>query len=634
MSCPQWISRSISAAAAALLLCGCPSLGTRGEAPPSVDRAEQLSQQGNPAGAAKIFEALASENSGANRSSLLLRSARAYLAARQPEEAARVLALIDITLPEEQNFERQMLGVELALSRGQAQQAWQQIAAIPDPKAAPAAPRYFQLKERVAFATGRPVDAVRAHISSERFMGTLEQLRASRVALLAELRDASERGVRIEPRSANDPLTRGWLELAAIAAASARSPAAATTDVEAWKRRYPSHPANDAVSSELLDVPQQEVAQQQPSVPLQGGERVALLLPLSGRQTTAATTVRDGFLTALYLSPTAERPNVRIYDTALMSAADAMSRATRDGAQFIVGPLLRDEVNAVADAAGQRPPVLALNFLSADRVTPSSFYQFALSPEDEARQTARRILADGARRGIAIVPAGDWGTRVLTAFKEEFEAGGGALIDTATFDATQTDYSQSITQVLRINDSNARHKRLESILNTKLQFEPRRRTDIGFIFAASQANIARLLRPQLKFHFAGSVPTYATSDAFEPDPNANQDMDGLIFPDMPWMLGGALADTVRASMREAWPTGGPRRNRLFAFGFDSYRLLTALRRAPSGSPVSVEGLTGQLTLDPDRKVRRELFWAQIQQGQPRMLPPPAATVAAPLGQLN
>jgi outer membrane PBP1 activator LpoA protein len=136
----------------------------------------------------------------------------------------------------------------------------------------------------------------------------------------------------------------------------------------------------------------------------------------------------------------------------------------------------------------------------------------------------------------------------------------------------------------------------------------------------------------LKFHFAGGVPTYATSDAFEPDPIANQDMDGMIFPDMPWMLGGSLADAVRTSMREAWPTGGPRRNRLFAFGFDSYRLLTALRRQPAGAPVTVEGLTGQLSIDADRKVHRELYWAQIKQGQPQLLPPPASAAAAPLVQ--
>ena len=72
-------------------------------------------------------------------------------------------------------------------------------------------------------------------------------------------------------------------------------------------------------------------------------------------------------------------------------------------------------------------------------------------------------------------------------------------------------------QILRISDSRARHKRLESILGTKLEFEPRRRADLEFIFAPAQASMERLLRPQLRFHYAGDVPTYATSDAFEPD---------------------------------------------------------------------------------------------------------------------
>ena len=162
-------------------------------------------------------------------------------------------------------------------------------------------------------------------------------------------------------------------------------------------------------------------------------------------------------------------------------------------------------------------------------------------------------------------------------------------------DSSMTDYSDSITTVLRISDSSARHRRLESILGTKLQFEPRRRGDLEFIFAPAQANIERLLRPQLRFHFAGNVPTYATSDAFEPDPHNNQDLEGLMFPDMPWMLGSDLADAVRAALQTAYPNGGgPRRNRLFAFGFDAYRVAAALQT--SSTNIQVEGLTGRLTL--------------------------------------
>src|SRR5262249_9185042 len=138
---------------------------------------------------------------------------------------------------------------------------------------------------------------------------------------------------------------------------------------------------------------------------------------------------------------------------------------------------------------------------------------------------------------------------------QELEAGGGALLDHVALDSTRNDWAPEITQVLRLTDSNARHKRLESVLGTKLEFEPRRREDLDFIFAPSMTfNTARLLRPQLRFHFAGDVPTYATSDSFDPNPSANEDMEGLMFPDMPWMLGGALADSVRAASREAWPS--------------------------------------------------------------------------------
>jgi len=208
---------------------------------------------------------------------------------------------------------------------------------------------------------------------------------------------------------------------------------------------------------------------------------------------------------------------------------------------------------------------------------------------------------------------------VLAAFREELTAGGGELEDVASFDSTRTDFAPAITQVLRIGDSNARHKRLESILGTKLQFKQRRRGDVEFIFAASSASIARLMRPQLRFYYAGDVATYATSEAFEPNPNANQDMDGLIFPSIPWMLGGGLADSVRTAARDAWPSGGPRRDRLFAFGFDAYRLASALRNAPAGGLLSVEGLTGQLSLDQERRVRRELWWAQLRGGEPRLI---------------
>ncbi len=351
----------------------------------------------------------------------------------------------------------------------------------------------------------------------------------------------------------------------------------------------------------------------------EAGPHIALLLPLTGRAAGAAISVREGFMTAYYQVPQGARPRVRIYDTGTQSVADALAQANQLGALFIVGPLTREEVTAAAQYPALPAPVLALNFLPAEQPAPPRFYQYALSPEDEARLAARRILGDHHRRGVAVTAAGEWGERVLAAFRQELESGGGELIGSATIDASRTDYSGPITEVLRLADSTARWRRLEATLGTRLQFEPRRRGDVAFIFAAAQAGTARLLRPQLRFHYAGDIPTYATSDAFEPDVRANEDLDGLMFPDMPWMLGGDLADAVHAAARGAWPAGGPQRSRLFAFGFDAFRLAQALR-APGAGTLGLVGLTGRLTLDAERRVRREIGWVQLHNGELRALP--------------
>ncbi|MBS0364460.1 MAG: penicillin-binding protein activator [Proteobacteria bacterium] len=356
-----------------------------------------------------------------------------------------------------------------------------------------------------------------------------------------------------------------------------------------------------------------------PAAVAAGSAHIALLLPITGRANSAAVSVRDGFLTAYYQVPPAQRPALRIYDTGVQSVADALAEATHQGAVFIVGPLIREEVVAAAQRADRHVPLLALNYLPAEQASPADFFQYALSPENEARLAAQRVLQDHHRRGVALVPAGDWGNRVLAAFRQELLAGGGELVGTGVIDSARTDFSAPITEVLGISASKARYRRLESVLGSKLQFEPRRRGDIEFIFSPAQANIERQLRPQLRFHYAGDIPAYATSDAFEPDLRANDDLDGLMFPDMPWMLGGDLPDAVRAAAREAWPSGGPYRGRLYAFGYDAWLLAQALQHRGVANNVSVEGLTGRLTLDDERRVHRELSWVQIHGGEPRPL---------------
>jgi outer membrane PBP1 activator LpoA protein len=131
----------------------------------------------------------------------------------------------------------------------------------------------------------------------------------------------------------------------------------------------------------------------------------------------------------------------------------------------------------------------------------------------------------------------------------------------------------------------------------------------------------RQIRAQLRFFYAGDVPTYMTSEGFDPDPAANIDLDGVLFPDMPWMLQeqGQVAD-ARSATQTAWADKGPRLPRLFAFGYDAAQLMLALRT--NGWQWPLAGVTGHLSPDAQGRIRRELDWAQIRKGKPQAIAGP------------
>jgi outer membrane PBP1 activator LpoA protein len=606
--------------ALAVVLTGCPATPRRG-GPPNVDRAEELIRAGDHAGAASLYERLAAETTGSDSAEFRLRAARAWLAAGRAADADRVLALLPGGLTQQQTLEQSLLRIQSALVSGRGDEAWRQVSGMQTPAAQPAAARYYETRQQVAIATGHLLDGIRSELARERLIGPGDA-RLARSELLAQLRAAAERGVSLVPPPGSDATVRGWLEAAAVALDNSRNPTLGATRLAAFRARFPSHPALTALSGEPgIGMPETVAS-------LEAAPHVALILPLTGRTSAPAAQIRDGFMTAYYEVPAVTRPRLRIYDSAVTSIADTIAQANTAGATFIVGPLTREEVVAAGELLTTRPPILALNFLPADRPTPERYYQFALSPEDDARAVARYIGASGRRRGVVLTPEGDWGTRVATAFDEELRAAGGFLLGQATFGGTtRNDFTASITQVLRTDDSNVRHQRIQATLGQKLDFEPRRRPDIQFIFAPSQPGAARQLRPQLRFHLAGDIPTYTLGDAYEPHPTANQEIDGVMFPDMPWMLGDeGLSGEVREEARQAFGDAVRSRGRLFAFGYDAFRIATSLQR---GAPINPQGLTGTLSIDAQGRVRRELQWVRIKNGAPVPLERADITAATP-----
>jgi outer membrane PBP1 activator LpoA protein len=575
-----------------------PGAGVRPDATGAIEsRAAQLAGRGEHAAAAQSWEQAAVAASQARANGLWLAAAREWLAAGNGAAMERALAGLTQPVTAADAQERTRLMAEIALLSRQPDRAL----ALLEGAGASQDPATLATRARAQFALGRVPEAVGTLVLRDAQLRGAEARLANQKLIVESVAAAARRGASVKPPAGTDPVVAGWLELGRIEADAAVSGAAAAGQLRAWRLRYPAHPANTALWPELLD---------RHAVAIESSSRIALLLPLTGRTAGAGQAVRDGFLSAYYQQPQGTRPEVRLYDVAASDAGSAYLAALGDGARIVVGPLTRDEVAGLASIADGRAKTLALNFLPEGTVTPSDFYQFALSPEDEARQSARRAVADGFASGVALVPANDWGQRVLAAFNEELVAAGGTLVARSVYASGTTDFRDLIGALLQL-----RPAQTESGKPTQVY-----RQDAQFIFVAAQSVGGRLIRAQLRFNYAGSLPVYSTSDIFEPGGSGNNDLDGVVFPDMPWVIDNAgPAALERETVRQTWPDRSLSRSRLYAFGYDAYAIAAELtrRRNPFGNPVA--GLTGRLSLDASGRIHRQLDFVRVENGEPQPL---------------
>jgi uncharacterized protein len=597
----------------ALLLPGCSLVRPEQPEPSSPqERAQRLAVAGNHAQAAEAYADLAAK-SPADRDNYELLSAEQWVLANNVAEAKQAFAAVSPEARTTMPASRALVAAEIALAERDGTTAIHELDSITVPTSPQLAQSYWWLRGKAAFLTGHPVEGVRAFVERERYIADAQALRASREELLALIRDAAQRGTSLKAPPKTDAVVAGWLALGPISAETARNPSHGAAELADWKRAFPQHPCADVVLAAAAAPtgpvagpagPSQNAGA--PALPVIFHEQIALLLPLSGRSESIGNAVRDGFIAAYLQQDPATRPLLKIYDTAGESVAGAYRHALDDGAAFLVGPLTKEDVAAVVPVRAARTPELALNFLGDTVNTDPEFYQFALLPEDEARGVARRLIADGKLRGVALIAQGELGTRVQKAFADEFTQHGGTLVDGGRFDAARADFSDIIKQVLQVHG---------------VKGEPStHRSDVDFIFLEGPPSAARLILPQLKFNYAGDVPVYATSDSFEPNASANSDLDGLLFADMPWMVStDPSVDQVRDSVRAAWPAGTARLDRLYAFGFDAYHLVPVLKSNALSPTQDIAGMTGLLSLDDRHRVRRELEWVQVRSGIPQPL---------------
>ena len=539
-----------------------------------------------------------------------------------------------LTMPKELDFiqrtRKQICNAELLLldqKPVQALQALPRTWQITDPALSA---RIERVRARAYFNSGDVLSAVRTLTTLESQLTAADDIAANRRLIWDGLKTARLESVNTRLPLA-DSTTQGWVELARLD----RQPWSSTLEREQalshWKKRYVGHPGIEylsALDASLLpdETPLPPSVEDKPwfSLPPLFSDSAAtepvfaLLLPNAGPFAASAEAIRDGFIAA---SLTRRTPAVvRVYDSGntTESLRSAYERALNEGARLVVGPLSKEDVAAIAELGEPPVPVLALNHLDASKTAPSNFYQWGLTPEDEARQAALHAVSQGKTRALVFVPEGDWGQRVANAFEQQLIADGGRSVSIERYANQQQDYGESLRKLMGLDASQERQRALSATLGLRLQFEPRRRDDADFIFFAARTDQSRQVASQLRFNRATGLPLYSLSQVY--DGRNTTDLNGVRFCDMPWSL---HTEGLWARLRQDFATAFPKRNRdtarLQAMGYDAHTLADLLLTDRLSTGSVLDAASGTLELRSGGAITRGLVCAEIAGGNVKLL---------------
>ena len=603
-------------AIALMLLAGC-TTGVRPEAPVLDDRLQEqvlaYEQAGDYQAAADLYLQQAGKERSPQREDLILLGAASLIRAGDTLRAASVLD--GLTTTGLTDSQRQHYAVNRARLAILDQHPDEALALLEDiPASGQHVADYRRLRADALAMQGNYLQAARERVALDpQLSGDPELQLANQSGIWLALNGLSNTELQ-QQRTAPPPDTlSGWMELVELTRLYLQQPDALAEVVPHWQMRYTGHPASGPFIEQLLE--NMRSAGKPPA-------QVAVLLPLTGPLARPSAAVRDGILAAYYDTPDHLRQSIlRIYDTGVdpQATADIYNQAVLDGAQIIIGPLRKEAVQSLLQLQDLPTPVLALNHIDAQEPASPAVFQFGLAPEDEAREVARRAWQEGHTRAIVLTPEGDWGDRVTGAFIDQWLQLGGYILEQQRYQAAEADHGPAISALLNLDSSQLRKTRLVRLLGQGLEFEPRRRQDVDFIFLLARPEQARLIRPQLRFYRATSVPVLSTSHVFSGriDTARDIDMNGLQFCDMPWMLEpGGSWQHLKQAVDTRWPAESTRYGRLYALGIDAWRITPYLGQLADGMFGNYHGLTGTLHMDSGQQIHRSLQWARFHQGSP------------------
>ena len=396
--------------------------------------------------------------------------------------------------------------------------------------------------------------------------------------------------------------TLGWLALLDIVRSYLGAPEQLNSALAEWQQRY-------------VDLPKQaqfplSLQQQLALTPYQP-QRIAVLLPLAGQFQQHAKAIQYGLLAAATNEQNSQRQ--LIFIDSQQSLPELQQQLAAQQIDFVIGPLLRDQVEAVNQLADWRYPTLFLNSRDSRWQTQPDRFYFALNMEDEAAQMAQLFAQKNYKRPVVISARNSISQRMQQHFVQQWQALGHPIPESHQFEAKQ-ELEALITKLLETDSSRERIRLISGLISGKVESEAHSRQDIDAIYLLADPIQTRMFKPFVDVSLsqnAPRLPIYASSRSYSVSGDANdlRDLNGLTFTETPWLLNEQHIQQVRAQYVQLFPDQDETLQRLFAMGYDAYQLIGSLKQQQQLPSLSYPGFTGRLSVNQDGTIHRQLSWA-------------------------
>ena len=435
--------------------------------------------------------------------------------------------------------------------------------------------RYYDVLARAAENRHDTVGAINAHVQMDRFISDMQRRQQNNDTIWSLLRQLNKNTLNSLIIDPNDAVLKGWIDLAKVYNDHLSQPDQMRFAIQNWKNTYANHPAAYLLPTDLRGVVNFSDLNVQ---------QIALLLPLSGNGEVIGKIIQQGFNDARGNSTIV----VKAYDTMGTTAIpDLINQVKQEGAQAIVGPLLKDNVEALLNSnAIQGLSILTLNTAPSMRPIQGVCY-YGLSPEDEAQSAAVKMWNDGETNPLVFAPQNDLGQRSASAFNAKWQTLAGTDANT---------YYYTLVDDVLANLKNA-------AMNGK----------VNAVYIVADSQQLQEIKTALDNSDAHNIAIYATSrsNSANNGPDYRLTMNGVKFSDIPF-----LSDLNSSSYQQALKlaNGDYSLLRLYAMGADAWMLINKFAEMRQIPGYTINGLTGVLSAGDGCNIERAMTWMEYDNG--------------------